>query len=349
MGGFKGLGSLIRQDMSVVYRNGFLWVAVGMAAIFIAIVNWVIPEEVQATAREYVVDKTEGRVIAAYLGEMGRGDVVLPSEERLLEVLEVDNRALGLVFTGTRDEPGAVLYLQGYEPEKSVRALDAAVESLWNEAAGLGRPSVHQVVFLRPEVLKPPFNKSLVPVLLGTEVVFLGFIFASVMVLQEKAEGSVKVFRVSPSGTWAYILSKTIVNVALAGFYGLLIYAGTLGIGLAIIPVLALVALTSALVTMAGLAVSVFFNSISDFIYPLVASSLVLSLPVGVYLFPSFRLPGFEVIPSYPLMFGIREIAFPTAKSGFYLSLVATLLLEVLVVLLLCGWAVERRLMKEGH
>ncbi|MEW6081067.1 MAG: hypothetical protein AB1576_04680 [Bacillota bacterium] len=349
MGGFKGLGSLIRQDMSVAYRNGFLWVAVGMAAIFIAIVNWVIPEKVQTTAGEYVVDKTEGRVIAAYLEGLGRGDAILPSEERLLEVLEGDSRALGLVFTGTRDAPGAVVYLQGYEPEKSVRALDAAVESLWNEAAGLGRPSVHQAVLLRAEVLKPPFNKSLVPVLLVTEVVFLGFIFASVMVLQEKAEGSVKAYRVSPSGTWAYILSKTIVNVALSSFYGLLIYSGTLGIGLAIIPVLALVVLTSALVTMAGLATSVFFNSISDFIYPLVVSSLVLALPVGAYLFPSFRLPGFEVIPSYPLMFGIREIAFPTAKSGFYLSLVATLLLEVLVVLLLCGWAVEKRLMKEGH
>ncbi|MEW6243271.1 MAG: ABC transporter permease [Bacillota bacterium] len=343
----RGFYSLLKQDLVVAQRNGFFLVVLCLAVIFAILVRFVIPAEVKVTAREYVVDLTEGQVISDLLVRKGLADILLPSEEELLSLMQEDRNTLGIVFQGSREKPGAVIHYQGYEPKKALAALSAAVSSLWNEAGALGRPSFSTPVLLRPESSKLPFNLSMIPLLMVTEVVFLGFLFVAVMVFQEKAEGSIRAYRVSPRGTWTYILSKSVTNVILALCYGLLIFLPTIGPTSNLIAVLPLIILASFLMTVAGLSISVFFDSLSDFIYAALPIFVLFCLPVASYFFPAFKMPVFELIPSYPLMFGIREILFPTGKAGFYAPMLLRLAAESAVVLLVAGWAVNRNLLKE--
>jgi hypothetical protein len=54
-------------------------------------------------------------------------------------------------------------------------------------------------------------------------------------------------------------------------------------------------------------------------------------------------------IPSFAVIFSVREILFPTGKTGFMAPTVIMLLLESLVALGLCYWLVNRKLMREGR
>ena len=215
-------------------------------------------------------------------------------------------------------------------------------------AQGVPQELHHEQVLLRPGAAKPPFNKGLVPVILATEVTLLGYLFAAVMVFQEKAEGSIRAYRVSPSGTWPYVASKLVSNAVLGVCYGAVILLFTVGPSASLLPALGLVALAALLLSAVGLTVSVFFEDLSGFLYPAMGLFLLFGLPVTAYFFPAMQVKSLELIPSYPLAFGMREVLFPTGKQGFYLAVAGTLIAETVAAALVCARAVERRLMKEA-
>lgn len=341
--------NMLRQDLTLAYRNGFLVVILALAVVMVTVINYGIPAEVKVGASEYVVDLTDGKLIESALAEQLNQEFFLASEAQGREMAESKSNAVVLIFRGSQENPQVTILHQGNEPPKAISALEPALFVVWNQAAELGFEPVHEKVVLRPETPKPPFNKSLVPLLMGLEVAVLGFAFVAVLIFQEKAEGSVRAYRVSPRGAWPYIWSKTLSMVLLSVLYAALIAVPTLGLGVNYLPFFALIVLVSLLMTMCGLFLTVFFESLSEFVFPLVGIVTLLALPMVSYFFPSFRLPGFELIPVYPLMFGLREIVFPTGKTGFLAPMVGILLAEILVIAVLSKWAVSKRLMKEGR
>jgi len=346
MRGRSRLSALLRQDLLLAHRTGLFAIVLGLAVVLALVVNFALPTVISLTAHEYVVDLAEGRPVARALEAAGRGDVLLASVDDLKRRVADDRSAVGLVFRGTPESPQVELHLQGSEPQATVNSLEAVASTLWNSAVGTGPGGAHRLVELRPGSAKVPFNKGLVPVLLVFEVVLLGFMFAGVMVFQEKAEGSIKAYRVSPAGPWPYIISKAAVNLTLSLVYGLLLVLFTLGPRPALLGVLGLVALASLLMTLFGLFLSSFYTGLSDFLYVLLLVIIVFTLPAASYFSPAFKLPLSEFMPSYPLLFGVRELAFPTGKTGFLAPMVLTLLAEIAVVAGLARWAVERKLLR---
>lgn len=342
----KGFSSLLKQDLILAHRNGFFVVVAALALLFSILVNFVVPKEVTAEAKLYVVDLTEEKRVSAAL-QRSKPETVLNSEADLLARLEKEREAIGIVFRGSAEDPQVVVYHLGNEPTKAVRAVEPTISALWKAVNGISQPSIRRVESLRPGVPKPPYNKLVIPPILMMEVAFLGFFFVAVMVFQEKAEGATKAYRVSPAGTWQYILSKVLANLATALVYGGLIVLFTMGFEVDYLRLFALLAVASFLMTMVGLLLGVFYNGISDFIYAALLFLVVMALPMGAYFFPSFKLPIFDYIPTYSLLFAAREIMFPTGRTGFLGPLMLPLLLETFAVTLLTKWAVDRRLMRE--
>lgn len=341
--------SLLRQDVAIVFRNGYVYVVLGLSVLFVLLVNFALPEQMAITGREYLVDLTDGQLVTSAVQSAGLEQHLLASQEDLRQVLEQDSRAVGIVFQGDRENPRATIYRQGNEPEKAMRSLEAAVISFWNTAGNLGQPITYRQELLRTAGDKPPFNLRLVPFILTFESALIGLFFVSALVFQEKEEGSIRAFRVSPAGTWPYIISKITVHALLSVLSGFVLFVFTLGFRQELLAVLLLLALASFLLTAFGLTVSVFFKSLSEFVYVLAFIMTVVSLPIVSYFVPSFSAPFFRFIPTYPLMFGIRELVFSTGKTGFYLQMLLILTAETLVLLALARIAVERKLMKEGH
>jgi len=99
--------------------------------------------------------------------------------------------------------------------------------------------------------------------------------------------------------------------------------------------------------TFLGLAVAVFFNNISEWLFIGIALLMINMAPVISYGWPSFAPSWLTLLPSYPIIFGLREILFPTGRSliEFFLYLTSFTVVSYLI----CHAAVHFKLMREGH
>lgn len=341
--------NLFRQDMVIIFRNGYVHVTLGLAILFVLLVHFALPEEMKVETHRYYVDHTAEKLITSWVISEGLDEFLLSTEAELKLVLEQNSQAVGIIFQGSRDKPQAILYQQGNESEKAIRGLEAAVFSLWNKAGDLGHSAVYRQVLLRPASEKPPFNLSLVPLLLAFESALIGLFFVIALTFQEKEEGSIRAYRISPAGTGLYITSKILSLMVLSVLSVFLLFVLTLGVRPELPAVLLLVVLVSLLVTAFGLTISVFFKTLSNTVFVLGAIMSVIYLPMISYFLPSFRAAFFPYIPTYPLMFGVRELIFSTGKTDFYIPMVLVLTVQIIIMLTIVGFAVERKLMKEGY
>jgi hypothetical protein len=101
-------------------------------------------------------------------------------------------------------------------------SLDHGILQLRGEAS-----QTLDVEYLRPVREPTPLNLRMVPTIIVFEVVLLGFLIAAVMMFQEKQEGTLRAYRVTPSGAVNYILSKTVLFILLSLAYGIPILAAS--------------------------------------------------------------------------------------------------------------------------
>jgi ABC-2 type transport system permease protein/fluoroquinolone transport system permease protein len=340
----------MKQDSKIALRNYFHLVILILAVLMSLIINFAIPEEVKLTPTELFFDNTPGKVFQEYLISEGvERDRFFNTREALKEEVRKKDNSLGIIVEGELDRARVTIIHQGTESEEILNLLDATIESALDRIRGIERESNHRVEYLRPKSAPVPFNKNTIPVIVFMEAIMLGFLLIAVMVFQEKEEGSIRAYRVSPGGTLEYILSKATVNMGLGVIYATLLVMFTMGFRVNYLALLALVALSSFFITMLGLAVSAFFRNLQEFLFVGVFILSILAFPVGSYYSPAFSPDIITWLPSYPILFGVREILFPTGKTGFIASLNLLLIAESLGMLLISYLVVKRRLMKEGR
>ncbi len=344
--------SLFQQDLKVTLRNGFSYVVLILAAILVAVVDFAVPSEVKLTPTELFVDLTEGRVFESVLRREGVEEArILRSREELTREVEKTRSGIGIVVEGDLENPRFTVIHQGTEAPENLNLLDATLEGLVRVMRGAESPTGSDIEYLRPRAgaTPVPFNKGLVPLIMVFEVVMFGFMVVAVMVFEEKQEGSIRAIRVSPARPLEYILSKASVNVLLALVYGALVVTFTVGPGVDYPRLFLLIGAAALLMTLVSLSVAVFFGNVSEFLFVAIVFMAVFSLPMVSYLLPSFA-PAFVTwIPSFPVVFGVREILFPTGKEGFLAPMVGMVLAETAVFLAASHWAVTRKLMREGR
>ncbi|MBA1335719.1 MAG: protein of unknown function / Efflux ABC transporter, permease protein [Firmicutes bacterium] len=342
--------NLMKQDSKVALRNYFHLVILILAVLMSLLINFAIPDEVKLTPTELFFDNTPGKAFQEYLISEGVDpDRFFNSYEDLKSAVRKDGSSLGIAVEGELDRARVTIIHQGTESEEILNLLDATIESALDRVRGIERESNHRVEYLRSKSAPVSFNKNTIPIIVFMEAIMLGFLLISVMVFQEKEEGSIRAYRVSPGGTLEYILSKAAVNMGLGVIYATLLVVLTMGFRVNFPALMVLVALSSFFITMLGLAVSAFFRSLQEFLFVGVFILSILSFPVGSYYSPAFSPDIVTWLPSYPILFGVREILFPTGKTGFITSLNLLLIAESLGMLLFSYLVVHRRLMREGR
>lgn len=345
----KRFMNLFKQDMLVAIRNYFHIVMVVLAIIMVLIVNYVIPVQVKLTPTEIVLDITDNKVLKGIMLENDMDESrFVKSKEELYDRLESNSNTLGIIAEGDIDNISFTLIGQGNETEESLNLLDSAMGYAVQQIRNEGEIKGYKVERLRPQSEPVPFNKNLIPIFIFTEVILLGFLLIAVMVFQEKEEGGVKAYRVSPGGTLEYILSKVAVNVVLAILYTVVLITLTLGLNVNFTSLFTMIILANVVMTLLGLSVSVFFKNLEEFIFVAIFIMTILGLAMMSYLTPSFAPDYIRILPSYPVLFGLREILFPMGRVDFVSSLNWTLLLEAGTMLLISFLLVRRKLMREG-
>ena len=204
---------------------------------------------------------------------------------------------------------------------------------------------------LQPGASKPPFNASWIPILFTVDLCILGHMFAAVMVLQDKEQGLIQLYRVSPGGAAAYVGSKLIVGLSLTLLNLLVLVGLAYPRGLAEPWLYALVLLTCGGMTLLGIGLAVPFRSFAQYFYPLALVGLLAAAPMFLALNPSAPLEWTWWLPTYHVLFGGEALLFEAGAGALDSELVRTALRYELVFFLgaaaFAGALVHTRLLKE--
>ncbi|MFO8060010.1 MAG: ABC transporter permease [Bacillota bacterium] len=339
--------SLVRQDLVLLLRNALAWVVLGTLAVMVLVVVFAVPSE-ETAVTVYYCDATPGGLLRdVLLSQQVEESLIVSDREALREAVLSDPGSIGVSAEGA---PGDLTFTVLHSGELGAEArngLTAAFESLGVQMTGREDVPAYTLESLRPPVEPVPPNLNLVPILLAFEVLVLGFLVVAVMLFQEKAEGSIRAYRVSPGGTTAYLLSKVATFTLMGLLYGAPLVLLTVGRGPNYPLVLAATALGAALYTCLGLAVAVMFRGISDWFVAGVGLLVINMFPLVSYVYPPFSPALLSWIPSHPILFGFREILFPTGRpvSGLMWLLAGC----TAVAFAIAHRLVEVKLMREGQ
>lgn len=336
--------SLFRQDLTITLRNALVWFMMGTAILLIVTVRFLIPDNLELKENVYYYDATPGQFLQSALLTNGADpSFILGDVTAVEEAVAKDRTAVGLVISGSLTEPQVTLVTNNRVSDAQVNIFAAHLEQM---LAGHSWQAV-RIETLRPEGEPIPTNLNAIPTLLTFEVLITGFMLVAVMIFQEKQEGSIRAYRISPGTVAGYVLSKTLVFTLLSLAYGIVFIFFTLGITVNWLPLLATLILGSTLYTLLGISVSVFFNNMSEWLIMGMSVLILNFLPMISYSMPSFAPKLLTVIPSYPVVFGVAEILFPTGAklTPMFIYLCAAVALAYAASHVL----VYKKLMKEGR
>ncbi|MDJ0755019.1 MAG: ABC transporter permease [Ardenticatenaceae bacterium] len=342
------IATLIKQDLLLSWRNGLV-ISTAVLLVIMGACIYLLPESFDVETAEFVYDASSDKAYETFLRQNGLSNAnFVESEDELVAVLNDANQGFGVIYEGPVDDPRITLLTVGNLAEENINVALATLDYSAAVMQGKTLPDQYQIRLLRPPSEPVPVNLNFIPIAIVFEVVLLGFMFGAVMIFEEKQEGINRALRVSPMSTMDYIWSKNILFLAMGLIYGGVLIFLALQFRADYGRILLLIALTTSMMTFVGLGIAVFFNNISEWFFIGVGVLIVFNLPVISYALPTF-MPGWITwIPSFPILFGVREILFPTGQTGFYLPLVVQLVIYNLIAFGFGYLAVDRKLMKAG-
>ncbi|HSW09752.1 MAG TPA: ABC transporter permease [Bacillota bacterium] len=341
----RRFSALVARDIKLVVRNHHLTIVVAVAVLYALLVRFLIPAELAFEPNLVIWDRTATRAIATWYRETepGRAKVV-DSEAAYEEALREANR-IGVKVTGDRLPEELELTFQGFEGMRSRRLLEA-IFSFQVTAMLRGVPPGFPATVLRPGEggEQPALNLSLVPVLVLFEAAMLGMLLSAVLLFGEKDEQTLRAYRVSPGGIAEYLLARSLTMSILALISAAVLTLLTVGPAANWPVILAVVFLGSMTLTLAAMVLASLFRNVGQFYLPYFLITLVLMLPMVVYFQPGMRLPLIDLLPTYPLVYALREAYFPTGSPGVMTGAVLQLLATLAVVLPLAILTFRRQL-----
>ncbi|MCL6580457.1 MAG: ABC transporter permease [Firmicutes bacterium] len=342
----RRLGSLVAKDLVVVARNHYVTVVLALAVLYALAVHFVLPASVGGASELIVLDRTPGQTLGRAYAAAAPGRVELVgSEAALEEALRRGGARIGVTVDGSLADGGAgpvhvTVVFQGFESPRVRQVVTAAVRA--QLAALTGRPpAAFPTERLRPEAAaqRPPFNLSLLPILVWTEAAFLGLFLAASLLFVEKHEGTVRALRVTPVQVAEYLAARSVTMGLLGVAFTVVLTLATRGLDVTWPGLLGTVFLYAAVVTLTTLAVANLFGTMSQFLFTGIVVNLVLSLPAIGYWTPGFNPGWLKLIPTYPLLYGLREAYFPSGAAGVVRDALVQLSVATVVVFVLAAWA----------
>jgi hypothetical protein len=338
----------LRRDNLINWRNYYYLVTMLVVVVYILTVRFAIPADTDIKADVYVLDTTaEGR-FAERLRAQGEGNALVSSEGELRERVQANRNSVGVLVSEGSPLPAVRLLFQGHENANVRNLLAAAMEAELRAAYGQAYPAqvaVEELV-LRPgaTAVQAPFRDAFVPFLIFSDAVPIALLFIAALVFMEKEEGTLKAILVTPGRAWEYLLSKALTLAFLAVLFTVILVPATLGWGPNYLYLVALVALGSMFSSFLGALVAMFFDNLTQFIWPAILIMAVIGLPGVSYWIPSFSPAWLQWIPTYPLVFGLREASFPAGGEGIVYTALLALAAADLVLLVLASKAFSRQM-----
>lgn len=307
----KGLFTLVRQEILVALRSGFLIFLAGIFVVLVVVYH-LLPDSVEIGPSVVVLggDELSGEL------EIDEDAEIVSSREELEEA--VAGGSVGIVADASGDVLRFELVVGPGLSERSVALVESGLRyAIAQQLPGaLDGLEIEYLTAPRPALTIPQIY---VPMIAMFEVAILGFMFVAVMVFQERQDGAIRAYRVSPSGTARYVVAKVLTWTLLGVIYGAVFVFATLLFSMtpaAWLTFLALLVLVNVFMTAVGLIVASFFRSISEWFFVGLVLLVINMVPQVSFANPSFSPEWIKAIPSYPALFAMRDIFYGSAPAA---------------------------------
>jgi len=345
----KKFANLFVQDLKVTIRSGFHYAIIGLAVVFILLTHFLIPQSIETTTEEIFFDNTSSKAFENYFIQNGADPGAFYNDFAAFEnTLDKSGNTAGIMISGYEGSYKFEIFTKSAIPPKTENIIIAALDTAAAAISGQEMPGAIEYEILKQGINRIPFNKALLPVFITFEAIMMGFILIAVLVFQEKHEGSIRAYRISPSKTVYYIFSKTAVLTIIGLLYGFFTTVFITGFNADFLALLLIIFIASIFINFLGLALSVFFNNISEFLIVSLTALALIQLPLVSYFNPSFSPQYLKYIPSYPVIFGVRQALFFPESRDYLWPMLLILLIETIIVFGFCYLAVRIKLMKSG-
>lgn len=334
------------KDMRLSFKSFYIYIEIGFALIFVAIMLFVVPENVRPQVTVYAhIDLPESYLSAAEdaLSNEGYDITMLSSREEVESKIASRRSSVGLVVSS---EGGKIVYdyiLQGYESEKFKNVIKTSIEGTFVKMVP-GFQDVTSVTTIEGDIEKLSTRLNMLPVFLGLNAAFMGLFIIAAYIFLDKEEGTIKAFAVTPAKVWHYLASKMgvmLVTGLLSGLIATVFIAG----GKAhyfhlIMLIISLNAFGSAL----GLFIASFFDTMTKAMGWLYVSIIILAFAAVSYYMPAFSPLVIRILPSYPMLFAFRETLHEVVDLGYVYANVGGFAAAAVVFFLLSNYRFKKTL-----
>jgi fluoroquinolone transport system permease protein len=169
------------------------------------------------------------------------------------------------------------------------------------------------LAFALRALFSPEQLRFFMPLVALSGVSLTTFFLVGVLILLERGEGTLDVVLVSPLRPAEYLASKVLTLSTLALVESALIAGIAFGLGFSVPWLMLAVLLRAGLAAAVGVAVGVRYRSITHFLFPAVALSIAIDLPILWYLelWPS---PAFYLWPTLPSLLLAKAAFLPVDR-----------------------------------
>ncbi len=322
----KRVLGLLKKDITLGIKDMFILMEVGFAVVFLFVLLFIVPEDIRTEAMVYIYDESE--IVEKFVTTINpdtedMGEYFVDSREELIEGMEEDRLAIGMIIKGP-DGDGKYkveLLKQPYTKEALVKYIEVEMEdliSIIKPPQGVYPMDVYDSYEI--EALnygkedEVPFNKRILPPVLLFMVGIMGLFAMVSLTTQEKSEATIRVYRITPANMWLFLTSKYLM-VLLTGIISFsILYIPTMGFS-GYFESLLVMLLTVIFGSTVGVILAGFFDNVMTSILWVMLLMIVLALPAVSLLSPIFSPAWLKIIPTYHTLFAIDAAMFPADNS----------------------------------
>jgi hypothetical protein len=321
------------KELKLASKSFYFYMEVVMAVIMIVILTMVVPENFSAKATEYLHLDLDDSVKEMYIDGFVGDDVEVSTENieigdssyevTLYESAEAkvylfDNEAemadaaeskkvMAISISIQDNKLFFDYYLQGYESEKfknimksaSVIIEDGDIESAIN---GI------KVTTLGDAQDELTDRENLLPLFLYFNGSLMGLFIIASYIFLDKGEGVIKAYAVTPSSVTTYLLSKVLLISTTAIISSFALTTAVMGFDYNILGLLLIILTSGFFVSVVGLILSSYYTNIMQSFGVLYILIILLSLPAIAYNIPAWNPVWVSFIPTYYIMYGLKEV-----------------------------------------
>lgn len=336
---FNRLAALIKKEFTLGFKNSFTAVVIASAIMLVLINLFVIPADLSTDVKVYLAADGQTSNMLRNLAMEKDKENILASREEIVSKMEDNISSIGVYFYMEEKVPVVELIMQGYESQSMINMYMLSTKTRFEqqllEQTGGSIPATIKTVQLKDYKEQPliPFNDYMIPLFLVFESTLVGLVMVATMVFSEKEERTHLAYAVTPGRISEFLLSKLIFMALLGVLSSIIITIPTLGFVDNIGYILLLVFLGNLFGSTMGLLIGAFFDSLSKSMVWIMILSMIISAPMISYFMPVFSPFWLQLFPTYPLLFALKEGAFPSGNpSIIYNTLLLFVLLDIVMI-----------------